>query len=114
MVVDGYDDEGYFHINFGWGGSNDGWYMLPEELPYELTVLEGLIVDIKPNNSQSGDLEGSGVLNWIDVTPGSTITGNFIIKNNGDLGSSIDWRVTTWPSWGNWTFTPESGIDLTA
>jgi hypothetical protein len=113
MVVDGYDDEGYFHINFGWGGSNDGWYMLPKELPYELTVLEGLIVDIKPNSSQSGDLEGSGVLNWIDVKPGSTITGNFIIKNNGDPGSSIDWEVTTWPSWGNWTFTPDSGIDLT-
>jgi len=110
MVVDGYD-EGYFHINFGWGGNYDGWYMLPEELPYELTVLEGLIVDIN-TNSQSGGLEGSGVLNWVDVSPDSTVTGSFNIKNNGSAGSLLDWEVSSWPDWGTWTFTPDSGENL--
>jgi len=112
MVVDGYDNEGYFHINFGWGGSYNGWYMLPEEIPFELTVLEGIIVDIYPT-SQNGSLEGSGVLNWVDVSPGSTLTGSFIIKNNGSSGSLIDWEIISWPDWGTWTFTPDSGDDLT-
>jgi hypothetical protein len=112
MVVDGYDTDGFFHINFGWGGSYDGWYMLPEELPFELTVLEGLIVDIYPTG-QNGGLKGNGVLSWIDVTPGSTVIGNFTIQNNGDSGSSIDWKVDTWPEWGTWTFIPDSGEDLT-
>ena len=111
MVVDGYD-EGYFHINFGWGGSYDGWYMLPEELPFELTVLEGLIVDIDPTG-QNGGLEGNGVLSWIDVSPGSTVTGSFTIQNSGNPGSSIDWEVISWPEWGAWTFTPDSGEELT-
>jgi hypothetical protein len=48
VVVDGYNTDNYFHINFGWGGSYNGWYLLPQEIPYNLTVIEGLIVDIIP------------------------------------------------------------------
>ncbi len=48
VVVDGYNEDGYFHINFGWGGTYNGWYLLPQEIPYNLTVIEGLIVDIIP------------------------------------------------------------------
>ena len=46
VVVDGYNTDDYYHVNFGWGGSNNGWYLLPEEMPYNLTVIEGVIVDI--------------------------------------------------------------------
>ena len=28
FVCDGCDTKGYFHINWGWGGSNDGYYLL--------------------------------------------------------------------------------------
>ncbi|MBN2681662.1 MAG: C10 family peptidase [Bacteroidales bacterium] len=52
VVVDGYNTDNYFHVNFGWGGSNNGWYLLPEEMPYSLTVIEGLILDImKPDET---------------------------------------------------------------
>lgn len=27
FIVDGYDNEGYFHMNMGWYGINDGWYL---------------------------------------------------------------------------------------
>jgi len=46
VVVDGYNTDDYYHLNFGWGGSYNGWYLLPEEIPYELTVIEGAVVDI--------------------------------------------------------------------
>jgi len=46
VVVDGYNTDEYYHLNFGWGGSYNGWYLLPEEIPYELTVIEGVVVDI--------------------------------------------------------------------
>lgn len=111
MVVDGYNDDGYYHINFGWGGTYDGWYMLPEELPYELTVIEGIIVDILPDYLNS-KLDGNGVLTWSDVKPGSTVTGFFTIQNIGDPESSIDWEIISYPSWGTWIFTQESGEDL--
>jgi hypothetical protein len=52
VVVDGYNTDNYFHLNFGWGGTSNGWYLLPSEIPYNLTVIEGLIVDIlKPSSS---------------------------------------------------------------
>jgi len=51
LVVDGYNTDEYYHLNFGWGGSYDGWYLLPDELPYELTIIEGIIVDILPENT---------------------------------------------------------------
>lgn len=28
FVCDGYDTDGYFHFNWGWGGMSDGWYRL--------------------------------------------------------------------------------------
>jgi len=46
VVVDGYNTDNYYHVNFGWGGSYNGWYLLPDEMPYSLTVIEGLIVNI--------------------------------------------------------------------
>jgi hypothetical protein len=49
VVVDGYNTNDYFHLNFGWGGSSNGWYLLPQEFPYGLTVVEGAIVDINPD-----------------------------------------------------------------
>jgi len=48
VVVDGYNSATYFHLNFGWGGSYNGWYLLPQEIPYGLTVVEGVILDIEP------------------------------------------------------------------
>ncbi len=46
LVIDGYNSDDYYHLNLGWGGSYNGWYLLPEEIPYGLTVVEGVIVNI--------------------------------------------------------------------
>lgn len=112
LVVDGYNTEGFYHLNFGWDGSYDGWYLLPDDLPFELTVIEGVIVDIRDDNSGS-NLDGSGVLYWTNVKPSSTVTGSFSIENIGLPGSEIDWEIVVWPDWGTWTFSPSSGEDLT-
>ncbi len=34
LVVDGYNTDNYYHLNFGWGGSHNGWYFIPDEIPY--------------------------------------------------------------------------------
>ena len=51
LVVDGYDSDGYYHLNFGWGGVYNGWYRLPSEIPYGLTVVEGFVLDIMPGTT---------------------------------------------------------------
>ncbi|HOY32695.1 MAG TPA: C10 family peptidase [Bacteroidales bacterium] len=67
VVVDGYNTDGYFHVNFGWGGSSNGWYLLPDEMPYGMTVIEGLIVDIMKQNNAS--VPDAGHTSYFDIFP---------------------------------------------
>ena len=52
VVVDGYrESDGKFHINFGYGGSLDNWYDIPDpNFYYGLTKLEGIILNIIPTS----------------------------------------------------------------
>jgi len=112
LVIDGYNTDEYYHLNFGWGGSYDAWYLLPDELPYDLTVIEGIIVDIM-NNDAGPDLDCNGVLSWTDIKSGDVVTGSFTVENVGYPASELDWEIESHPDWGAWTFTPLSGDDLT-
>jgi len=58
------------------------------------------------------DLDTHGELSWIDVKPGATVTGNFTVQNIGFNGSLLDWEIKDKPDWGQWTFSPDSGEDL--
>lgn len=48
VVVDGYNTDNFYHINFGWGGGADGWYLLPAGFPLGLNRTKAAIVDIIP------------------------------------------------------------------
>ena len=72
-----------------------------------------LIVDLLIINFYAGpDLETEGNLNWANVEPSTKVTGTFIVKNVGDSGSELDWKIMEHPPWGSWTFNPLSGENL--
>ena len=52
VVVDGYrESDGKFHINFGYGGSLDNWYDIPDPNFYQgMTKMEGIILNIIPTS----------------------------------------------------------------
>lgn len=54
-----------------------------------------------------------GTLRWTSVKPGSTQTGTITVKNIGDPGSQLKWKVCSYPSWGTWSSSPSSGTGLT-
>lgn len=58
------------------------------------------------------DLTCDGSFSWDDVTPGATVTGTFSVRNEGEIGSFLNWKVDSWPGWGIWTFLPSSGVGL--
>ena len=59
------------------------------------------------------DLACEGSLTWSeDVKPGSTVTGSFKVKNEGEENSELNWEIESSPEWGTWTFTPISGTNL--
>ena len=115
LVVDGYNTDDYYHLNFGWGGGYNGWYLIPEEIPYGLTVIEGVIVDIllEENENNEPIIYCDGDLKWTNVEPGATVIGNLTVENIGDAESNLNWSIIEWPEWGNWDFNPSHGNDLT-
>ena len=59
------------------------------------------------------NLDCEGSFYWEDVGIGENLNGSFKVKNIGDTGTFLNWEVESYPSWGNWTFTPDSGENLT-
>ncbi len=93
VVCDGYRDDDYFRINFGWGGSYDGWYSLPEGFPYSMTVFEGIVADIR--NGTGIDEEPVNIANDFELYQnypnpfnGST-TISFSLKRNSIVHLNI-------------------------
>ena len=102
---------------FNWKTSLDGniklfqydsiynqWYQHSYDLAFILTDGE---------EDPIPDLECDGSLSWDKVKSGANVTGNFTVRNNGDAGSILHWKVdeSSIPSWGsNWTFNPNASI----
>jgi Peptidase C10 family/Secretion system C-terminal sorting domain len=77
IVVDGYDSNGLFHMNFGWAGSSNGWYVLASGIPHNLTVIEGIIIDIDADiNTQ---IKENNTENMVLVYPNPSV-GNITIE----------------------------------
>jgi hypothetical protein len=54
IVVDGYrSDDGLFHMNMGWGGSYDGWYNIPDGMPYGFNAVPDDTLQHNPAISHS-------------------------------------------------------------
>jgi len=50
-VCDGYQDNDYFHFNFGWGGQDNGYYLITNVNPggYTFNSGQGCVFGIQPN-----------------------------------------------------------------
>ena len=65
-------------------------------------------------DDREANLFCSGSITLNDIEPGSTQTSTITIENTGDPGSKLDWSILEDElGWGEWTFTPNNGLDLT-
>lgn len=62
---------------------------------------------------KESDLQCHGVIGLPEQRPGTNVTAQFTIENIGEEESLLHWRIKSVPSWGEWTFTPAEGYDLT-
>jgi len=92
---------------FGWSVSIDGDYVIIGAIGDDSQVGSAYIfTDLIP------DLDCNGSLSWADVIAGSIVNGNIYIENVGDPDSLLDWEITEYPDWGEWTFDPQEGDNL--
>lgn len=107
FVIDGYDENGYFHVNWGWYGRNDGYFLLSILNPYDTSGIgssssadgyslnQYMIVDVRPDTGGTPDR----VLSIYDISAGQTtftrtsaeedfcdIPISYYIQNNGTTG----------------------------
>jgi hypothetical protein len=91
-------------------GTQYYWKIIAEDDQGDST--EGPIWTFTTKNEPVPNLDCSGTLSWTNVTPGGSVSGSITVSNIGDPESILDWEVLSFPLWGDWTFTPESGTNL--
>ena len=81
VVVDGYrESDGKFHMNFGYGGTLDNWYDIPDpNFYYGMTKVEGIILNIIPKDGPLAVHE-STVQQLLEVYP-NPVSDILFIKN---------------------------------
>jgi len=69
-------------------------------------------ISLEGDVSENADLYCKGDLKWLEVKPGATVVGSFILQNSGAAGTLLDWEIESTPDWGEWSFDPNGGTDL--
>ena len=108
FICDGYDVDGLFHFNYGWGGSGGGFLLIDGE-NFEYSGSQGVVVDFAPDYIFNGmpqaptnlevsidsDVSLIGHLSWTNPTQtekGEPLTGldKIVIKRNGFIVHEIE------------------------
>lgn len=103
FVVDGYRSEGFFHLNWGWGGLADGYFLLTALDPGSqgiggassgagFDLLQGAIFGLKPASGIEESAvpllffsNGAFVINNKSITAGSSASVSFTCYNGGNF-----------------------------
>jgi hypothetical protein len=86
----------------GAGGFDDQDVLFVGEGP--VGIISGQI-----NYIPEADLECDGSIKWVRIAPGTQIIDEFSLSNSGEDGSVLNWEIESYPSWGSWGFSEESG-----
>lgn len=83
FVCDGYDGQGYFHINWGWSGLADGFYSIDAMVPVAqgsggssyggFNFMQGMIVNIK-KSEKPGQYTPTGMLTLLGNVTGKNVS----------------------------------------
>lgn len=92
FVFDGYNNQGQFHVNWGWGGSHDGYYMVGQLSPgaggtggnatYTFNLDNYALIGIEPNNSWNTNTGTNVSLSISNSSAGSVSgSGNYAFED---------------------------------
>ena len=105
FVCDGYDGEGLFHINWGWGGMSDGYFRLTLLNPSDhgtggnngsggYNLDQGAIIGIQPNQGGTSQEVAQMTLDYFAATE-ETVTRNSIFGSFSVPVNAACWNNTS-------------------
>lgn len=109
FICDGYDNNNYFHFNWGWSGNFDGYFAvtgltpIPSNIPgyedYNFNYYQGVIIGIEPLVNQTIDVTvfpnpSNGQFN---IRFNKGFTGNAIISVHNSLGIVVMQNIINSP-----------------
>lgn len=76
FICDGYENDNYFHFNWGWNGYHDGFFYLNALNPgsYSFTSSQGAVIGIRPIPEEVE----LGLFKPLNIAPTTVIQGDFI------------------------------------
>ncbi len=116
VVVDGYRDapSEMVHINMGWGGSYDGWYV-PDSFVtgssnWTATTYQGAAIGIQPDKTPEPVIKANGK-DSSSVTESSTspISINLSLDAGDGSGKLDDWWIVVSTPWGYFSWVDPTG-----
>lgn len=98
FVLDGYDSNGLFHVNWGWNGSCNGYYSTSAMRPmtqYDFTSMQYAVFNLEPGHAHM--VLGSDLTLEAPVFHlGDSIRGHYSITNVGDSAGSLFFGVNVY------------------
>lgn len=98
FIIDGYSEDDYFHVHWGWGGINNGYYLLSALTPTSLGIVnssagfnmnQAALLNIRP--PREGDKVNVNILQTYTLTAavGSGDNGNYLAFEGGFENYSV-------------------------
>ena len=128
FVCDGYSQDGYFHINWGWGGMSDGYFLLTSLTPGEQGVggsgsgdgfnfdqsIIGNVQPFKEGSEYYPDIvwDDDFTTDTTGTTVGSSVTFTGMYYNFGIAKVTGHMGIKVTPASGTATYVEGMGIDL--
>lgn len=118
FVVDGYDSNGLFHINWGWGGRSNGYFRCPNF--DDFTRDHDAIFNITPSASVSSELiliqDGTHNGLWCSqdtFEKGDTFKVGYAVKNKSGVESENILSIGVFNSSGTYIEPASGNVDMT-
>jgi len=121
FVFDGYDDQGLFHLNWGWDGYEDGYYAVNDLSPggYTWGGYNSIIVGIQPGSTdqdlmwtkQNPDL-GNVAINYIHSAGNDVIWASAATFGEGELVQEFTKTTDGGASWKSGTIEGYEGYGV--
>lgn len=99
FVLDGYDANGYFHVNWGWNGLDNAYYSLLLDAPgFQFSVGQDALIGLRPSGSGEVETKAMPLMSGLKVTGGEFAKGKSLklyyeIANRG----AVDFKIKVYP-----------------